>query len=128
MLSDTVRGNLASQWYLKMGNTRNIAVGFDELGKSLSTKGAIRFLWISVVCALCAASKLLHIGGQYFELGWRQGEGGSSAFGGMRMESYHWFLLGVMVAFTPSLVVLGVMLARPIDQSADANSPESEPY
>jgi len=44
------------------------------------------------------------------------------------MESYHWFLLGVMVAFTPSLVVLGVMLARPVDQSADTSSPESEPY
>ena len=44
------------------------------------------------------------------------------------MESYHWFLLGIMVTITPSLLVLGVLLARPVDQSADANNPESEPY
>jgi hypothetical protein len=34
------------------------------------------------------------------------------------MESYHWFFLGIMVAFTPSLLVLGVLLARS-DDSAD---------
>jgi hypothetical protein len=37
------------------------------------------------------------------------------------METYQWFLLGIMVAFTPSLLVLGVMLARYPDQSADTN-------
>jgi hypothetical protein len=36
------------------------------------------------------------------------------------MESYHWFLLGIMVAFTPSLLVLGVLLARSHDP-ADTN-------
>jgi hypothetical protein len=35
------------------------------------------------------------------------------------MESYHWFLLGMMVAFTPSLLVLGVLLARSLDHSSD---------
>jgi len=35
------------------------------------------------------------------------------------MESYQWFLLGIMVAFTPSLLVLGVLLARSMDQPAD---------
>lgn len=44
-------------------------------------------------------------------------------FGGMRMESYHWFLLGMMVAFTPSLLVLGVLLARSVDQPADTKDP-----
>jgi hypothetical protein len=33
-------------------------------------------------------------------------------FIGMRMEPYQWFLLGIMAAFTPSLLVLGVLLAR----------------
>lgn len=28
------------------------------------------------------------------------------------MESYHWFLLGIMVAFTPGLLVLGLLLVR----------------
>jgi hypothetical protein len=44
-------------------------------------------------------------------------------FGSMRMESYHWFLLGIMVAFTPSLLVLGVLLARSTDHPADTNNP-----
>ena len=44
---------------------------------------------------------------------------GSDTFGGMRMESYQWFLLGIMVALTPSLLVLGVLLARTVDQPAD---------
>jgi hypothetical protein len=39
------------------------------------------------------------------------------------MESYHWFLLGIMVAFTPSLLVLGVLLARSTDYPADTNNP-----
>jgi len=53
-------------------------------------------------------------------------DGGKDAVGGARMESYHWFLLGIMVAFTPSLLILGVLLARSID--ADTSNPESEPY
>ena len=28
------------------------------------------------------------------------------------MESYHWFLLGIMVALTPSLLVLALLLGR----------------
>jgi hypothetical protein len=47
----------------------------------------------------------------------------SSTFGGMKMEAYHWFLLGMMVAFTPSLLVLGVLLARSKDHAADTNDP-----
>jgi len=43
--------------------------------------------------------------------------------GGERMESYHWFLLGIMVAVTPSLLVLGLLLARSHD-SADNHSGE----
>jgi len=35
------------------------------------------------------------------------------------MESYQWFLLGIMVAFTPSLLVLGVLLARSTDELRD---------
>jgi hypothetical protein len=35
------------------------------------------------------------------------------------MEAYHWFLLGIMVALTPSLIVLGLLLARTHDQPAD---------
>ena len=37
------------------------------------------------------------------------------------MEAHHWFLLGIMVTFTPSLLVLGVLLARSVDQPADTN-------
>jgi hypothetical protein len=37
------------------------------------------------------------------------------------METYQWFLLGIMVAITPSLLVLGLMLARCPDQPADTN-------
>ena len=37
------------------------------------------------------------------------------------MESYQWFLLGIMVALTPSLLVLSVLLARAVDQPADTN-------
>ena len=37
------------------------------------------------------------------------------------METYHWFLLGIMVAFTPSLLVLSVLLARSVDQPADTD-------
>jgi hypothetical protein len=36
------------------------------------------------------------------------------------MEAYQWFLLGVMVAFTPSLLVLGLLLAR-CNDSADTH-------
>jgi len=38
------------------------------------------------------------------------------------METYQWFLLGIMVAFTPSLLVLGVLLAR-AREPADTNHP-----
>ena len=43
----------------------------------------------------------------------------NNAFGGNEMESYHWFFLGMMVAFTPSLLVLSVLLARSMDHPAD---------
>jgi len=35
------------------------------------------------------------------------------------MESYHWFLLGMMVAFTPSLLVLSILLARSMHLPGD---------
>jgi hypothetical protein len=35
------------------------------------------------------------------------------------METYHWFFLGMMVALTPSLLVLGILLARSPDHPAD---------
>ena len=38
------------------------------------------------------------------------------------MEPYQWFLLGIMVAFTPSLLVLGVLLARSVDQPSDTTN------
>jgi hypothetical protein len=47
----------------------------------------------------------------------------ANTFGGMRMEAYQWFLLGIMVAFTPSMLVLGVLLARSGDQPADTSDP-----
>jgi hypothetical protein len=47
----------------------------------------------------------------------------ANTFGGMRMEAYQWFLLGIMVAFTPSMLVLGVLLARSVDQPADTSDP-----
>ena len=38
------------------------------------------------------------------------------------METYQWFLLGIMVAFTPSLVVLGLLLVRCHDAEDDPAS------
>jgi hypothetical protein len=38
------------------------------------------------------------------------------------MESYQWFLLGMMVAVTPSLVVLGLLLVRCNDSADDPAS------
>jgi len=38
------------------------------------------------------------------------------------METYQWFLLGVMAAFTPSLVVLGLLLVRCNDPADDPAS------
>jgi hypothetical protein len=34
------------------------------------------------------------------------------------MDSYQWFLLGMMVAWTPGLVALGLMLAHAGDPDA----------
>jgi hypothetical protein len=39
------------------------------------------------------------------------------------MEPYQWFLLGIMVAFTPSLLILGVLLARSTDHPANTDNP-----
>jgi len=39
------------------------------------------------------------------------------------MEAYQWFLLGIMVAFTPSMLVLGVLLVRSVDEPADSSDP-----
>jgi len=41
----------------------------------------------------------------------REGHGGNLG-GNAVMESYQWFLLGVMVAWTPGLLVLALMLRR----------------
>jgi len=35
------------------------------------------------------------------------------------MEPYQWFLLGIMIAWTPGLVVLAILLARSPRQSAE---------
>jgi hypothetical protein len=48
---------------------------------------------------------------------------GQTWLSGVRMEAYHWFLLGIMVALTPSLIVLGLLLARTHDQPADTQHP-----
>jgi hypothetical protein len=40
--------------------------------------------------------------------------------GGAAMEAYHWFQLGMMAAWTPGMLALGVMLWRhDIHNSAD---------
>jgi hypothetical protein len=31
------------------------------------------------------------------------------------MENYQWFLLGMMAAWTPGMLILALLLARPID-------------
>jgi hypothetical protein len=43
----------------------------------------------------------------------------NNALGRIEMETYHWFFLGMMVALTPSLLVLGILLARSTDHPAD---------
>jgi len=35
------------------------------------------------------------------------------------MEPYQWFLLGIMIAWTPGLVVLAILLARTPRQSPE---------
>ncbi len=61
----------------------------------------------SADCPICGTTMAMTTEGEI----WSAGE---------RMESYHWFLLGIMVAVTPSLLVLGVLLARSHDP-ADTN-------
>ena len=39
------------------------------------------------------------------------------------MESYHWFLMGMMVAWTPCLIILSIMLCR--TKSEPASGEES---
>ena len=41
------------------------------------------------------------------------------------MEFYHWFLLGIMVALTPSFLVLGLLLARSNDADPHHSDDES---
>jgi len=41
--------------------------------------------------------------------------------GRVDVEPYQWFLLGMMVAWTPSMIVLAVMLTRSADHSADCS-------
>lgn len=42
--------------------------------------------------------------------------------GGAAMEAYHWFLLGMMAAWTPGMLALGVLLWRhDIHSSADSS-------
>ena len=39
------------------------------------------------------------------------------------MESYHWFLLGMMVAWTPGLLVVALLLWRHhVDQNSEDSS------
>jgi hypothetical protein len=70
-----------------------------------------------VVVALLTASKLLHLGVKVPVDRGNQEE--TKRAGGIEMESYHWFFLGMMVAFTPSLLVLSVLLARSMDHPGD---------
>jgi hypothetical protein len=35
------------------------------------------------------------------------------------MEPYQWFLLGMMVAWTPSMILFAMLLARPLDRILD---------
>ena len=46
------------------------------------------------------------------------------------METYQWFLLGIMVAFTPSLLVLALLLVRCNEEAGDPASDNlsREPY
>ena len=46
----------------------------------------------------------------------------NSVPGGIEMESYHWFFLGMMVALTPSLLVLGVLLARSMGKADEGRA------
>ena len=45
------------------------------------------------------------------------------------MQAYKWFLLGMMVAWTPSLLALALILRRQIsnnlDQDADTSAPRA---
>ncbi len=42
--------------------------------------------------------------------------------GGTAMEAYQWFLLGMMVAWTPGLLVLALLLWRSNGQNSADNS------
>jgi hypothetical protein len=39
------------------------------------------------------------------------------------LEDWHWFLLGVMAALAPSLMVLAIFMARSMEQSAGIEEP-----
>jgi hypothetical protein len=41
------------------------------------------------------------------------------------MEAYQWFLLGMMVAWTPSLLTLAIMLRRRNIDDIGQNSPDT---
>jgi hypothetical protein len=69
------------------------------------------------VVPLLTASKLLHVEVRVFVSGEPRIE--TRRWVGVEMESYHWFFLGMMAAFTPSLLVLSVLLARSMDHPAD---------
>jgi hypothetical protein len=70
----------------------------------------------AVVVALLTASKLLQLEARVPISGESRI---NNACGGSEMESYHWFFLGMMVAITPSLLVLSVLLARSMDHPGD---------
>ena len=76
------------------------------------------FLWIGWHRCVLTASKLLHLEAKVslqlgeIELGL-----------GIDMESYHWFFLGMMAAFTPGVFVLSILLARSMDQSETGRFP-----
>ena len=89
----------------------------------MSSKGAVRFLWIVVVVPPLTASKLLHLEVKVLgEIG--EIKNRNNALGSIEMESYHWFFLGMMVAFTPSLLVLSVLLVRSLDRPVDTRTSE----
>src|SRR4051794_19754772 len=78
---------------LQCCGARSWIVYFFSWNKPIGGRGA-RSIAISAVLALTTMTM------------------GHSWSSGVRMETYHWFLLGIMVALTPSLIVLGLLLAR----------------
>jgi hypothetical protein len=44
------------------------------------------------------------------------------------MENYQWLILGIMLAWTPSLIVLALFLARPYETDRRAKELPGQPH